>query len=62
MIEETKNQKDSRTSLASVFLRDLKKSGQQDSTKSILRKTKDAVKALVRKREAAKSVALKALK
>lgn len=60
IIEESKQKKD--TSLTNIFLKELKKSGQQDSVKPILRKTKEEVKALVRKREAARNSALKSMK
>lgn len=62
IIEEKKSQKESKTDLSSIYLKQLKKSGAQDSTKPILRKTKEEVKSLLRKRDAARTTALKAVR
>ena len=60
ILEEKKSQ--TKGDLSSIFLKQLKRSGTEDSIKPILRKTKDEVKALLRKREAAKFTALKAIR
>lgn len=62
IIEESKQAKPEKNDLSSVFLKQLKKTGQLDSTKPILRKIKEEVKTLTRKREAAKHAAMKAIK
>lgn len=62
IIEEKKQQKEHRNDLHGIFLKSLKSSGHQDSTKQILKKTKEEVKTLIRRREAAKMTAIKAIR
>ena len=59
LLEETKRV--DKFELGGIYLKTLKKSS-TDSTKQILKKTKDEVKSMSRKLEAAKTTALKALK
>lgn len=62
LIEEKKSKRDNPADLSLVFLKGLKKTCQLDCTKKLLKNTKDEVKTLARKREAAKMIAIKSIR